>query len=66
VLRLRIASVDPREAGVGNAVNCGAVMYFAPVGLMHAGDPQAAYADAVALAGAPPSKPTANCMATPF
>ena len=52
VLRLRIASADPREAGVGNAVNCGAAMYFAPVGLMHAGDPVAAYADAVALAGA--------------
>jgi ADP-ribosylglycohydrolase len=52
VLRLRIASADPREAGVGNAVNCGAAMYFAPVGLMHAGDPFAAYADAVALAGA--------------
>jgi ADP-ribosylglycohydrolase len=52
VLRLRIASADPREAGVGNAVNCGAAMYFAPVGLMHAGDPLAAYADAVALAGA--------------
>lgn len=52
VLRLRLASADPREAGVGNAVNCGAAMYIAPVGLMHAADPDAAYHDAVALAGA--------------
>lgn len=52
ILRLRLASADPREAGIGNAVNCGAAMYFAPVGLMNAGDPEAAYFDAVALAGA--------------
>ncbi|HEY3061380.1 MAG TPA: ADP-ribosylglycohydrolase family protein [Chloroflexota bacterium] len=52
VLRLRLASADPREAGVGNAVNCGAAMYSAPVGLMHAGDALGAYYDAIALAGA--------------
>jgi ADP-ribosylglycohydrolase len=52
VLRLRLASADPREAGVGNAVNCGAAMYSSPVGLLHAGDAAAAYHDAVALAGA--------------
>jgi ADP-ribosylglycohydrolase len=52
VLRLRLASADPREAGVGNAVNCGAAMYSSPVGLLHAGDPVGAYHDAVALAGA--------------
>jgi ADP-ribosylglycohydrolase len=46
-LRLRLASVNPREGGLGNMVNCGAAMYAAPVGLMHAGDPDAAYHNAV-------------------
>jgi ADP-ribosylglycohydrolase len=46
-LRLRLASVNPREGGLGNMVNCGAAMYAAPVGLMHSGDPDAAYANAV-------------------
>ena len=32
VLRLHHAHADPREAGVGNIVNCGAAMYMAPVG----------------------------------
>lgn len=43
LIRLRLASVNPREAGIGNMVNCGAAMYAAPVGLMNAGDPDAAY-----------------------
>ena len=30
---------DPRDAGVGNIVNCGAAMYIAPVGIANAGDP---------------------------
>jgi ADP-ribosylglycohydrolase len=47
LLRLRLANVNPREAGIGNMVNCGAAMYAAPVGLMHAGDPDAAYRRAV-------------------
>lgn len=47
LLRLRLASVNPREGGLGNMVNCGAAMYAAPVGLMHAGDPDAAYHNAV-------------------
>jgi ADP-ribosylglycohydrolase len=42
-LRLRLASVNPREGGLGNMVNCGAAMYAAPVGMMNAGDPDAAY-----------------------
>jgi ADP-ribosylglycohydrolase len=51
-LRLEFANVDPREAGVGNMVNCGAAMYMAPVGVVNAGDPDAAYAEAIDLAGA--------------
>jgi ADP-ribosylglycohydrolase len=52
VARLHYGHVDPREAGVGNLVNCGAAMYMAPVGLAHMGDPQGAYAEAIDLAGA--------------
>lgn len=51
-LRLHWAHVDPREAGVGNAVNCGAAMYMAPVGVVNAADPDAAYAEAIEIAGA--------------
>ena len=32
VLKLRYGHADPRDAGVGNIVNCGAAMYIAPVG----------------------------------
>ena len=39
VARLHYGHVDPREAGVGNIVNCGAAMYMAPVGLVNAGRP---------------------------
>lgn len=52
VARLHYGHVDPREAGVGNIVNCGAAMYMAPVGLANAGDPRAAYAEAIDVAGA--------------
>jgi ADP-ribosylglycohydrolase len=52
VLRLRAGHVDPREAGVGNVVNCGAAMYMAPVGIVNAGDPAGAYREAIDLAGA--------------
>jgi ADP-ribosylglycohydrolase len=48
-IRLRLASANPREAGIGNMVNCGAAMYAAPVGLMNAGDPEAAYRHAISL-----------------
>ncbi|WP_433224688.1 ADP-ribosylglycohydrolase family protein [Microtetraspora malaysiensis] len=51
-LRLHYGHVDPREAGVGNIVNCGAAMYMAPVGVVNAGDPDGAYAEAIDLAGA--------------
>jgi len=52
VLRLQWAHVDPREAGVGNAVNCGAAMYVAPTGIVNAGDPDGAYAEAIDITGA--------------
>ncbi|MEU3286890.1 ADP-ribosylglycohydrolase family protein [Streptomyces longwoodensis] len=52
VARLYYGHVDPREAGVGNIVNCGAAMYMAPVGLVNAAHPRAAYAEALDVAGA--------------
>ncbi|MFE0776243.1 ADP-ribosylglycohydrolase family protein [Streptomyces sp. NPDC058861] len=52
VTRLHYGHVDPREAGSGNIVNCGAAMYMAPVGLVNAANPRAAYAEALDLAGA--------------
>ncbi|MHC3473957.1 ADP-ribosylglycohydrolase family protein [Streptomyces sp. 7R007] len=52
VTRLHYAHADPREAGVGNIVNCGAAMYTAPVGLVNAAHPPAAYAEALDIAGA--------------
>jgi ADP-ribosylglycohydrolase len=52
VARLHYGHVDPREAGAGNIVNCGAAMYMAPVGLVNAAHPEAAYAEALDIAGA--------------
>jgi len=52
VARLHFGHVDPREAGVGNIVNCGAAMYMAPVGIANAADPVGAYAEAIDIAGA--------------
>ena len=52
VTRLHYGHIDPREAGVGNIVNCGAAMYMAPVGLVNAANPAAAYAEALDIAGA--------------
>jgi ADP-ribosylglycohydrolase len=51
VARLHYGHVDPREAGVGNIVNCGAAMYVAPVGIANAGNPAAAYSEALEIAG---------------
>ncbi len=42
-----LANADPRNAGVGNMVNCGAAMYAAPIGIINACDPERAYAEAV-------------------
>jgi len=52
VLKLRYGHADPRDAGVGNIVNCGAAMYVAPVGIANAGDPDAAYLEAIDLTSA--------------
>ncbi len=52
VARLHYGHVDPREAGVGNIVNCGAAMYAAPIGIVNAADQGAAYREAIEVAGA--------------
>ena len=52
VTRLHYGHIDPREAGVGNVVNCGAAMYSAPIGIVNAADPAGAYAEAIEVAGA--------------
>jgi ADP-ribosylglycohydrolase len=49
LMRLRLANADPRLGGVGNMVNCGAAMYAAPVGIVNAGDPIAAYREAIEI-----------------
>ncbi|MFF9805301.1 ADP-ribosylglycohydrolase family protein [Streptomyces coeruleorubidus] len=52
VTRIHYGHADPREAGTGNIVNCGAAMYMHPVGLVNAANPRAAYAEALDIAGA--------------
>ncbi|MCT2584814.1 ADP-ribosylglycohydrolase family protein [Actinophytocola gossypii] len=52
VARLHYGHVDPRSAGVGNIVNCGAAMYAAPIGIANAGSPDGAYTEAIDVAGA--------------
>ena len=52
LMRLRLANADPRLGGVGNMVNCGAAMYAAPVGIVNAADPHAAYREAIEIFGA--------------
>lgn len=52
VARIHYGHIDPREAGVGNIVNCGAAMYMAPVGLVNAANPAGAYTEALDIAGA--------------
>ena len=52
VLKLRYGHADPRDAGIGNLVNCGAAMYIAPVGIANAGDPSGAHCEALDLTGA--------------
>ena len=52
VARIHYGHADPREAGVGNIVNCGAAMYMAPVGLVNAANPAGAYTEALDVAGA--------------
>lgn len=47
--RHQLTACDPRLGGVGNMVNCGAAMYMAPVGVVNACDPRAAYDEAIAF-----------------
>jgi ADP-ribosylglycohydrolase len=48
--RHQLAGCDPRQGGIGNMVNCGAAMYIAPIGVVNACDPRAAYDEAIAFA----------------
>lgn len=45
-----LANCEPREGGYGNMVNCGAAMYIAPVGVVNACSPKAAYDEAILFA----------------
>jgi ADP-ribosylglycohydrolase len=47
-IRLAINNCEPRNAGMGNMVNCGVAMYAWPAGAVNLGDPAAAYQEAVA------------------
>ena len=49
-LRHVLANCEPREGGYGNMVNCGAAMYIAPIGIVNAGNPLAAYNEAILFA----------------
>jgi len=49
-MRHTLANCDPREGGIGNMINCGAAMYIAPVGIVNACNPQAAYNEAINFA----------------
>lgn len=51
-LRLYYGHVEPREAGVGNMMDCGAAMYAAPFGVVNAADPEGAYREAIEVTGA--------------
>ena len=48
--RHQLAACDPRQGGIGNMVNCGAAMYIAPIGVVNAANPKAAYDEAIAFA----------------
>lgn len=45
-----LANCEPREGGIGNMINCGAAMYIAPVGIVNACNPKAAYDEAILFA----------------
>ena len=49
-MRHVLANCEPREAGIGNMVNCGAAMYIAPIGVVNAGHPKSAYDEAILFA----------------
>jgi ADP-ribosylglycohydrolase len=52
MFRLRYNNAEPRTAGLGNMVNCGVAMWIMPAGAVNAGDPEAAYQEAAAIAQA--------------
>lgn len=49
-IRHVLANCEPREGGIGNMVNCGAAMYIAPIGIVNASNPKAAYDEAILFA----------------
>lgn len=49
-MRLTGFGAYPRHAGIGNSINCGVAMYIMPAGAVNAGDPAAAFQEAIALA----------------
>lgn len=48
--RHQLSACDPRQGGIGNMVNCGAAMYIAPIGVVNACAPKAAYNEAINFA----------------
>ena len=48
--RHNLANCEPREGGIGNMINCGAAMYIAPIGVINACNPRAAYDEAINFA----------------
>tara|TARA_R110000751_G_scaffold116604_1_gene216218 strand:- start:5566 stop:6750 length:1185 start_codon:yes stop_codon:yes gene_type:complete len=48
--RHALANCEPREGGIGNMINCGAAMYIAPIGIVNACNPKAAYDEAINFA----------------
>ena len=49
-MRHSLANCEPREGGIGNMINCGAAMYIAPIGIVNACNPKAAYDEAINFA----------------
>lgn len=49
-LRHTLANCEPREGGIGNMVNCGAMMYISPIGVVNACNPEGAYNEAIMFA----------------
>jgi ADP-ribosylglycohydrolase len=49
-MRHVLANCEPREGGIGNMINCGAAMYISPIGIVNAGNPRAAYDEAILFA----------------
>ncbi|MCC5841838.1 MAG: ADP-ribosylglycohydrolase family protein [Opitutales bacterium] len=50
MFRLVYSNAEPRSAGIGNRVNCGVAISITPAGAMNAGQTEAAYQEAAAVA----------------